>query len=154
MLWQGDEYGEPAPFQFFTDHIDHEIAVATREGRRREFASFAAFAGEEVPDPQEPETFLRSRLTREVDEGLLALHRELIAWRRRLPREESVDADGDESARWLRVRRGAYVLAMNFAREERIVPVTGVSQVELATHAATLRDDGVVLQPLSGALLR
>ena len=47
----------PRPFQFFSDHIDEEIAVATREGRRREFAGFAEFAGEEVPDPQDPETF-------------------------------------------------------------------------------------------------
>ena len=65
MLFQGEEYGEPAPFQFFTDHIDEEIAVATREGRRREFAAFAEFAGEEVPDPQDPATFERSKLTRE-----------------------------------------------------------------------------------------
>ena len=53
MLFMGEEYGERAPFQFFTDHIDEEIAEATREGRRREFAAFAAFAGEEVPDPQD-----------------------------------------------------------------------------------------------------
>ena len=31
-----------APFQFFSDHIDDEIAQATREGRRAEFAAFAA----------------------------------------------------------------------------------------------------------------
>ena len=154
MLWQGDEYGEQAPFQFFTDHIDHEIAEATREGRRREFASFAAFAGEEVPDPQDSETFLRSRLTRQADEGLLELHRELIAWRKQLPREESADADGDEQQKWLRVRRGPYLLAMNFAREERTVPVTGVSEVKLATHdGASLSGDGVLLPGLSGALL-
>ena len=36
---------------------------ATREGRRREFAAFAAF-GEEIPDPQDPATFERSKLTR------------------------------------------------------------------------------------------
>ena len=53
----GEEHGEAAPFQFFSDHIDEEIAIATREGRRREFAGFAEFAGEEVPDPQDPETF-------------------------------------------------------------------------------------------------
>jgi len=53
----GEEYGERAPFQFFSDHIDKRIAKATREGRRREFAAFAAFAGEELPDPQAPETF-------------------------------------------------------------------------------------------------
>ena len=154
MLWQGDEYGEQAPFQFFTDHIDHEIAEATREGRRREFASFAAFSGEEVPDPQDPGTFLRSRLTRSVDQDLLDLHRELIAWRRRLPREESANADGDEGQRWLRVRRGPYLLAMNFAREERSIPLTGASEVKLATHTASLAGDAVVLPPLSGALLR
>nr|MBA2637733.1 malto-oligosyltrehalose trehalohydrolase [Solirubrobacterales bacterium] len=49
MLFMGEEYGEPAPFQFFSSHIDEEIAVATREGRRREFAAFASF-GHEVPD--------------------------------------------------------------------------------------------------------
>ena len=69
MLFQGEEYGERAPFQFFTDHIDPEIADATREGRRREFAAFAAFAGEEVPDPQDPATFQRSKLTREGEPG-------------------------------------------------------------------------------------
>ena len=57
MLFQGEEYGERAPFQFFSDHIDPEIADATREGRRREFASFSAFSGHEVPDPQDPETW-------------------------------------------------------------------------------------------------
>ena len=57
MLFMGEEYGEDAPFQFFTDHIDEQIADATREGRRREFAAFAAFAAEDVPDPQDPETF-------------------------------------------------------------------------------------------------
>ena len=50
MLFMGEEYGEPAPFQFFCDHIDEEIAVATREGRRAEFAAFAAFgAGDPRP---------------------------------------------------------------------------------------------------------
>src|SRR5690348_9707765 len=63
MLFMGEEYGERAPFQFFSDHIDKRIARATRDGRRREFAAFAAFAGEEVPDPQDPSTFEASKLT-------------------------------------------------------------------------------------------
>ena len=54
LLFQGEEYGENAPFQFFTDHIDPFIADATREGRRREFAGFQGFAAEDVPDPQDP----------------------------------------------------------------------------------------------------
>ncbi len=51
LLFMGEEYGERAPFQFFSNHIDEEIAVATREGRRREFAAFASF-DKELPDPR------------------------------------------------------------------------------------------------------
>ena len=35
MLFMGEEYGEDAPFQFFTDHIDKRIAEATRAGGAR-----------------------------------------------------------------------------------------------------------------------
>ena len=47
----GEEHDEARPFQFFTDHVDPFIADATREGRRAEFERFAAFSGEDVPDP-------------------------------------------------------------------------------------------------------
>src|SRR4029079_3844772 len=89
---------------FFTDHDDPEIAKATREGRKREFAKFAAFGGE-VPDPQAEETFLRSKLRPEAgDQELRSFYADLIALRRSLPRE--VDTDVDEKRRVLRVRRG------------------------------------------------
>ena len=39
--------------------------IATREGRRREFAAFARLPAEEVPDPQDAATFERSKLTRD-----------------------------------------------------------------------------------------
>ena len=39
LLFMGEEYGEPSPFQFFCDHIDPAIAEATRQGRKREFAA-------------------------------------------------------------------------------------------------------------------
>ena len=64
LLFMGEEYGERAPFQFFSDHIDPKIAEATRRGRREEFAAFSQFAHEEIPDPQDPATFERSKLTR------------------------------------------------------------------------------------------
>ena len=75
----GEEYGEPAPFQFFTDHIDEDIAMATREGRRREFAGFAGFAAEDVPDPQDPATFERSKLAPRETPGMRERYRELLA---------------------------------------------------------------------------
>ena len=58
--------------------------IATREGRRREFAAFAAFSGEEVPDPQAFETFERSKLTRAADPELAQLYRDLLRVRREL----------------------------------------------------------------------
>jgi maltooligosyltrehalose trehalohydrolase len=109
LLFMGDEYLERRPFQFFTDHVDPEIAEATRAGRKEEFAAFASFAGE-VPDPQALETFLRSKLApREPD----PLYRELLALRRELPRElEIVEADDD--AKRLRLRRGGVELLVDF----------------------------------------
>jgi maltooligosyltrehalose trehalohydrolase len=62
LVFMGEEYGETRPFQFFTDHIDPAIAEATRAGRRKEFEAWAAFRHEDVPDPQSPETFERSKL--------------------------------------------------------------------------------------------
>ena len=155
MLFMGEEYGEPAPFQFFSDHIDEEIAIATRDGRRREFAAFAEFAGEEVPDPQDPATFERSRLTRERDEELAQLYATLLQVRRQLPDDEVV-TDFDEAARWLVVDRGAYRLACNFSGEAQAIPGGAArTEVVLATRGEpTLHDGAVLLAPLSGALIR
>ncbi|HEY6758168.1 MAG TPA: malto-oligosyltrehalose trehalohydrolase [Baekduia sp.] len=156
MLFMGEEYGEDAPFQFFTDHIDVEIAEATREGRRREFAAFAEFAGEEVPDPQDPATFARSRLTRREDPRLRYLYMELLRARRALPRGPVDDVRADAEAGWLRVRRGDYTLIMNFSDAELVVDPGGAARVlVLGTHdGVLLRADGhVVLPPLAGALI-
>ena len=122
----GEEYGETAPFQFFTDHIDEKIAVATAEGRRREFSAFASFSAEDVPDPQDEETFLRSKLTREGDEAIRALYVRLLDVRRELPAGRDADAvDCDAAVPWLRVRRGPFTLAGNFAETPASVPVDG-----------------------------
>jgi maltooligosyltrehalose trehalohydrolase len=114
LLFMGEETLEPHPFQFFTDHIDPQIAEATRKGRKQEFEAFASFAGEEVPDPQDVETFLRSKLS----EGRAPdpLYRRLLELRPKLPRElEIVEAD-DETKR-LRLRRGHIELDVDFANK-------------------------------------
>ena len=152
MLFQGEEHGEPAPFQFFSDHIDEEIATATREGRLREFAQFEAFAGQ-VPDPQDPATFERSKLTRERDEEIADLYRRLLAERRALGPAEAVAEHVDEVGLTLTVRRGDATLAMNFSREQRAVPVAG-ERVTVSTHDVRLEDGHAILPPLAGALVR
>jgi maltooligosyltrehalose trehalohydrolase len=153
LLFMGEEYGERAPFQFFSDHIDKRIARATREGRRREFASFPEFREDEIPDPQSPETFEASKLTRELDPDLLRLYRALLDARRRLPRGDADEIAYDEAARWLRVRRGPYELVCNFSDRPSHVPCDG-GEAQLATHGAPYVQDGQIeLEPFSGALV-
>lgn len=89
LLFMGEEYGETAPFLYFTEHGDPDLVEAVRRGRREEFAAFR-WAGE-VPDPQDPATFERSRVhpgglpedPRQA--ALLRWYRRLIALRRSVP---------------------------------------------------------------------
>jgi maltooligosyltrehalose trehalohydrolase len=92
LLFMGEEQLEPHPFQFFTDHIDPSIAEATRAGRKREFEAFSSFGRGEVPDPQSPATFERSKIDEDAEAD--PFYRQLIALRRTLPRELEVAADG------------------------------------------------------------
>lgn len=86
LLFMGDETGSETPFLFFTDFHD-ELADAVREGRRGEFAKFAAFSDPEkreaIPDPNARETFERSRPEPGPDaEGWRELYRRLLTVRR------------------------------------------------------------------------
>ena len=69
MLFMGEEWGSSSPFQFFSSHPEPELAMATAEGRKREFAEHG-WDADEIPDPQDPATFDRSKLNwDEVDDG-------------------------------------------------------------------------------------
>jgi maltooligosyltrehalose trehalohydrolase len=156
MLFMGEEYGEEAPFQFFTDHIEKKIAEATRKGRRKEFEAFVEFAGE-VPDPQDVATFERSKLTRVGDPAIESLYARLFELRRELAAApggaEVASVDFDEGARWLRVERGGHIIVCNFAPEPRQVPCDA-RDVVLATHEADADGSAVRLPALAGAVLR
>ncbi|MFL5302546.1 MAG: malto-oligosyltrehalose trehalohydrolase [Anaeromyxobacteraceae bacterium] len=82
LLFMGEEYGETAPFLYFTSHGDPALAKAVTEGRKAEFIA----AADEVPDPQDEATFRRSILTHRRDgrHGALREHyRHLLGVRRR-----------------------------------------------------------------------
>ncbi len=87
MLFMGEEVGARSPFLFFTDFHD-ELADAVREGRRREFKGFAAFASEEararIPDPNARSTFEASKVVpgEEADEWR-DFYRTLLTLRRK-----------------------------------------------------------------------
>jgi maltooligosyltrehalose trehalohydrolase len=83
LLFMGQEYDESQPFQFFADFGDPVLQKAVSEGRRHEFKDFD---WTEVPDPQDPATFERSRLTWKQEpenREMLEWYLQLIAIRRR-----------------------------------------------------------------------
>jgi maltooligosyltrehalose trehalohydrolase len=83
LLFMGEEFAETAPFQFFTDFSDPGLRQAVSEGRRKEFADFD---WNEVPDPQSPETFERSRIHWELandNNDMLRWYRALIEVRKK-----------------------------------------------------------------------
>lgn len=85
MLWMGEEWSASAPFLFFVDFApDEELNKAVREGRRREFKSFAAFADDTsvIPDPTEEKTFTDSKI--DWDEAECEPHRAVWADTRNL----------------------------------------------------------------------
>jgi maltooligosyltrehalose trehalohydrolase len=88
LLFQGQEFAASSPFQFFTE-FNPELGRLVTEGRRKEFAGFAAFADparrEKIPDPQAESTFQRSVLNwaeRELNAEVLDLYQTLLHLRR------------------------------------------------------------------------
>jgi maltooligosyltrehalose trehalohydrolase len=120
LLFMGQEWAATSPFLYFTDH-NPELGRLVTEGRRREFARFAAFAAadarERIPDPQAGETFAASRLRWQEREAptharALAWHRALLDLRRRDPAlapggTSSVAAAGDDALLLARTTPGS-----------------------------------------------
>jgi maltooligosyltrehalose trehalohydrolase len=151
LIFMGEEYGELAPFQYFTSHGDAQLIENVRDGRRREFAAFVR-PGQLLPDPQDPATFERSKLNHNLREHghhqvLWQFYRELLRLRREQPALRTLDmtateAEGDEADHTLLLRRqstGQTVVALfNFSAEavERPWPVgPGTWQVLLDSAA-------------------
>jgi malto-oligosyltrehalose trehalohydrolase len=122
LLFMGQEWAASTPFLFFCDHVREELRVAVREGRRREFARFTAFA-DELPDPNSERSFAASALDwsereREPHRTALARTAELLAIRAaeivpRLPRirSGSCEIDGEVlEVRWPVEGEGALVM--------------------------------------------
>jgi maltooligosyltrehalose trehalohydrolase len=102
LLFMGQEWGASSPFQFFTD-FSPELGKAVTEGRRNEFARFRAFGAVKdlasIPDPQDEQTYLCSRLNwEEIDQpphaALLNLYRECLSLRREIPSLRPQGRDG------------------------------------------------------------
>jgi maltooligosyltrehalose trehalohydrolase len=161
MLFMGEEWGASTPFQFFSSHPEPELARATVEGRKAEFAEHG-WDADDIPDPQDRQTFQRSKLNwDEVDAGeharLHRLYRDLIALRHSEtdladPWLEHLVIDYDEDQRWIMMRRNRLVIACNLGAETTTVPVTG--ELVLAWDAPIVDDETTELPVHSFAVLR
>ena len=153
MLFMGEEWGASTPWRYFTDHQEPELAEAVRTGRRREFAEHG-WDADEIPDPQDPETWRSSvldwsELDRPPHAELLAWYRDLLALRARTPelrddRLASVDIAYDAGGDWLVVTRDRFRIVVNLAADELVVPVDGVPTYQvMAFGTADPVPDGI-----------
>jgi maltooligosyltrehalose trehalohydrolase len=148
MLFMGEEWGASTPFQFFSSHPEPELARATVEGRKAEFAEHGWDAND-IPDPQDPQTFQRSKLNwEEAGAGeharLHRLYRELIALRHNEPDLadpwlDHLVVDYDEDQHWVIMRRNQLAIACNLGTETTTVPVSG--ELVLAWDTPTPGDE-------------
>ncbi|MDX3907898.1 MAG: malto-oligosyltrehalose trehalohydrolase [Pigmentiphaga sp.] len=125
LIFMGEEYGAETPFLYFTSH-GPELAEAVREGRRKEFASFAEFAdaGAAIPDPNDAATFEASR--RDIFEArdewpayyqaLLSCRRDVLVPHLDSARALGAEAVGPEAvkARWSLGDGRAWAIYANF----------------------------------------
>ncbi|MEB1549231.1 malto-oligosyltrehalose trehalohydrolase [Xanthomonas campestris pv. campestris] len=113
LFFMGEPWGATQPFLFFTD-FGPPLDDAVREGRRREFAHFAAFADpakrETIPDPNSHATFAASRA----------------------PIEDAAHGEGAQWAAWFQALLGV--------RRQWLVP--GLAQAR-ALRASALADGAV-----------
>jgi maltooligosyltrehalose trehalohydrolase len=160
LLFMGEEWGCRSPFLFFTDFHD-ELAAAVRDGRRREFARFSAFADDDaraaIPDPNAESTFLRSipeRTAAPAERDCRAWYADLLTLRRAqiVPRLAGIVSLGAVAyghaavaAAW-RCSDGAVLrIAANFGADDCAVPAqTGEPLCESARGASAAAASGTL----------
>lgn len=162
MIFQGEEWAASSPFQYFADH-EPEMARLVSEGRKKEFAAFG-WDPDSIPDPENRETFLRSKLN--WDETAQPEHAEMLAWYRdliRLRRTSAALNNGEpgntrvtysEEEKWLRMERGPIILCCNLSALNHAFPVPNESKVLLASPASiAVESSSLDLPPESIAVL-
>jgi maltooligosyltrehalose trehalohydrolase len=163
MLFQGEEFGATAPFLYFTDYDDPELGRMISEGRKKEFVAFG-WAPDQIPDPQDEQTFLQSKLnwaeiTEEPHRSLLQWHKDLISLRRNQTKLtdgnlNAVNVRFDEDAQWLVLERGDLRVACNLGQAPVAVEIGDGSRILLASDdSITLRGANLKLGPDSVAVV-
>ncbi len=160
LLFQGQEWATQTPFIYFTDH-NPELGKLVSEGRKEEFKDFPDFQGD-VPDPQDPASFEKSKLSWDEPEtaenaGILQLYKDLLTLRPQLSGPLETVATTDKG---LVLRRGSHVLYVAL-KENATLPLEQDFQTLLVTEAPSYAvngsepefSDGEVVFPTSGAFI-
>lgn len=148
LLFMGEEWSEPNPFQYFVSHTDPDLAEAVRKGRKEEFAAFHIEG--EAPDPVSEETFNNSKLgwhlhTEGKHKTMLAYYKKLIALRKeepalKLPNRKALAVDVVPEDKTLALLRWhdehKTVCLMNFSEEQKIINLDKAMQWQVLLNSA------------------
>ncbi|WP_062526836.1 malto-oligosyltrehalose trehalohydrolase [Demequina rhizosphaerae] len=163
MLFMGEEYGETRPFMFFTDH-DEPLGSAVSEGRMSEFAGHGwedLYGGSiQVPDPQDRQTFLRSKLGSGVSAASPG-HQRIERWVAEVMAARAATLDRDawaahpagasEQAPRQLTMHGPVMVHVNLSDAPMVVPAASTALAVFGSVEAS--EDGLVLAPDAVALV-
>jgi maltooligosyltrehalose trehalohydrolase len=162
MVFMGEEWAASTPWQYFTSHPEAELGAAVANGRRAEFSRHG-WRAEDVPDPQDPATFTRSKLDwseleRREHAELLTTYRELIALRRRFPELSDPRLDAvrvGHGEHHLVIERGRFFVVVNLGSQPLTFDVPGgVASAPYATDPRVrVSGDRLHLPPTSAAVV-
>lgn len=166
MLFQGEEWAASSPFQYFTNHQDEELGKAVTEGRKQEFSGFQ-WSEEDIPDPQSPQTFERSKLDWDEPEkrkhsSMLGWYKQLIQLRKDTPelcngRLGQIKTAFDDRRKWLIIARGSVKIVCNFSDRQQNIPLDEDREPEVLLSSdkqLCFTEEGVRLSPESIAVLK
>ena len=162
MIFMGEEWAASTPWQYFADFEQEDLRRAVSEGRKRDFQHFG-WDKNTVPDPEDPETFQRSKLQwSEIDQtehhAMYRWYRDLIHLRRKtlalnLGDFNRMEVHFDEDARWIYTDRGNVRTMINFAEYETTFSVEPGAELLLSSGPAPTREGNIVqVPPLSVAV--
>lgn len=130
MLFQGEEYGEKAPFLFFEDFEDPKLVEAVKAGRKREYG----FGNIEPEPPHDIETFNLSKLrwdTLESDEGskILGYYKTLLGLKKAGKLgpvdKEKVNIEADNRREIIKVITEDTITILNFSDKRHTIGKIG-----------------------------
>ncbi|MCW1912965.1 malto-oligosyltrehalose trehalohydrolase [Luteolibacter sp. GHJ8] len=163
MIFMGEEWAATTPFMYFTNYTDRKLAGEVAMRRQREFGE-AGWPPGELPDPEDPAVFRRSKL--DWHERDNPGHREMLDWYRRLlalrrgtaelGTLDRTNISLEAGTEWLLMRRGPYIIAG--AIGESITPIpagipTEAKRIAGAGAEPRHRNDGTLEFPGKGIVI-